>query len=402
MLQSPHFLEEVMFAQCVCRHVIRSIGDALLCVIAGALLCAAAAAQAGNASGAEGVLLNETAHVLAGMHIDRDGPLGTLSDLSAVREHQAAMESVWQSFARRRLAPMQQFAHDELTPYAASSGPIFYPFSGPDALHALALFPQAHAFLLTGLEPVGPMPDLLAFKPAALQDSLSILRRSISTVLSFSFFRTNDMKVTLSSNRLEGVTPILLVFIARHGFDVSSVESVQVAAPTNLTAAVSPDGTAAPVHRPIPGVRSRFGLPGAPADRVLTYLSADISNAGLNAHPGYEPWVASEKPTATMLKSASYLMHRGSFSKVRSIILEQTTMVVQDDSGIPWHKFDESQWSARLYGHYTHPIDLFANRVQKDLKAAYEGAKPGNLPFAYGYNFQDGGNNLQRFTRKAP
>ena len=322
------------------------------------------------------------------------------------------MDAVWQTFANRRLAPMRRFAQTELSPLSASQGPIYYPFSGPDALHALALFPAAQQFLLTGLEPVGRPPDLEPMDEASLRASLALLRRSISSVLSWSFFRTNDMKVDLKRNQLEGVTPILLAFTARYGFEVIGLDQLAIgtspraggtaAANMAANAAGTTTGEAgAPERITVPAVRLRFKVPGESAERSITYASADISNAGLVGRQDYIDWVKAAHPSATMLKSASYLLHRSSFSQVRSLILDQTTLVVQDDSGIPWQHFSSPAWSAHLYGHYTRPIALFANRAQGDLKAAYAGNSPSPLPFAYGYNYQDGGNNLQRFTRLA-
>jgi hypothetical protein len=190
------------------------------------------------------------------------------------------------------------------------------------------------------------------------------------------------------------VTPILLVFAARHGLTVQSVESFDLPA----TPPASDGAGRVTVH----GVRVRAVHEAEAAPRVIEYLSADISNAGLAARPAYLEWVVDARPSAVMLKSASYLLHRGSFSQERQFILDQVALVVQDDSGIPWRHFEPARWNARLYGRYTQPIALFANRVQADLKAAYSTGTPGRLPFSYGYNFQDGGNNLQRFTRIAP
>jgi hypothetical protein len=358
------------------------------------------AAQSGAGTGTAPetgtIAWNTTARLLAGLKVDGDARTIALAARPSLREHQAAMNEVWQTFANRRLTPMRHFAQTELSPLPAAKGPIYYPFSGPDALHALALFPEARQFLLTGLEPAGRMPDLEPMDEATLRASLALLRRSISSVLSWSFFRTNDMKVDLNRNRLEGVAPILLAFTARYGFEVLALEPFTVAStPTGSPNAES----STPPQAPIPGLRLRFRLPAESAERSISYVATDLSNAGLAARPAYIHWVKAAHPTATMLKSASYLLHRGSFSQVRSLILEQTTLVVQDDSGIPWHYFASDLWTPHLYGHYSHPIKLFANRVQSDLKSAYAKATPSPLPFAYGYNFQDGGNNLQRFTR---
>ncbi len=384
-----------------------------------ASLCFAGPTLAQSPTATTPIDWNTTARLLAGMKVDGDGRTGALAARASLREHQGAMNEVWQAFANRRLAPMRRFAQTELSPLPAAKGPVYYPFSGPDALHALALFPDAREFLLTGLEPSGRLPDLEPMDEPTLRASLALLRRSISSVLSWSFFRTNDMKVDLRRNRLEGVAPILLAFTARYGFEVTALEPFVLgsgspvgaapvtgqAAGTGMAASstgsgMTPTEAAHAVPSPLAGLRLRFRLPGETAERSIAYVPTDLSNAGLDARPEYIQWVKAARPAATMLKSASYLLHRGSFSRVRGLILEQTALVVQDDSGIPWQHFATDRWTPHLYGHYTHPIKLFANRAQADLRSAYAKASPSPLPFAYGYNFQDGGNNLQRFTRQ--
>jgi hypothetical protein len=73
----------------------------------------------------------------------------------------------------------------------------------------------------------------------------------------------------------------------------------------------------------------------------------------------------------TYVKSASYLMHKNYFSNIRSLILEKSAAVVQDDSAIPYRYFDKEAWDIRLYGTYAAPIELFKVHLEKDLKEAY-------------------------------
>ena len=104
---------------------------------------------------------------------------------------------------------------------------------------------------------------------------------------------------------------------------------------------------------------------------------------------------------STYLKSASYLMHRPTFSIIRNLILNKSQHLLQDDSGIPIKYFDSNIWDLTYYGNYSYPIPLFKERHQEDLKEVYlnkDKTKP--LPFGIGYQFRRGTSNLMRASKK--
>jgi hypothetical protein len=139
--------------------------------------------------------------------------------------------------------------------------------------------------------------------------------------------------------------------------------------------------------------------PGDAKPRTLYYFTADLSDQGLTRVPQPLKWAASFAPKATYIKSASYLMHTAHFSQVRDFILAKTELIVQDDSGIPVRFFAATHWDRTFFGAYDGPIQLFANRYQKDLREAYDtSAKP--LEFGIGYDHQAKASNIQRFVRK--
>ncbi|MEO7402568.1 MAG: hypothetical protein ABIU95_02760, partial [Burkholderiales bacterium] len=307
--------------------------------------------------------------------------------------------AAWSQFEASRLAPAMKFARAEIATNEAAKGPIYYPFSGPDAMYVVGLFPDASAYALAGLEPVGDLPDLGTMQEANLNASLAELRRSLNSIKAFSFFRTNDMRAEFGKNRFSGVTPILLLFLARHGMNITAVDPVIMESDAKLRDVRAADLRNLPANR-VTGVRVRFSKPGETQVRTLYYFSVDLSDQGL-ANGAYPlKWAEEFAPKATYLKSASYLMHKTYFSKVRDFILAKSALVVQDDSGIPLHFFTEANWDRTLYGSYHGPIQLFANWYQKDLRAAYvRSSRP--LEFGIGYDFQAKTSNIQRFAHKA-
>lgn len=136
--------------------------------------------------------------------------------------------------------------------------------------------------------------------------------------------------------------------------------------------------------------------------RKLFYFSVDLSDGGLkNKAPEFLTFIDHLGRVSTFLKSASYLMHKTYFSVIRSVILKQSDLVLQDDSGIPVHFFDETEWDNKFYGAYTKPIPMFSNSFQEDLKKAYsDSLHVKALDFGIGYQWHLNKSNLQLSVKK--
>jgi len=362
-------------------------------------------AAAADAESPEAARLTDVARLLAGIEIAPTSPLGALAKRQAVVEHRAAFDQSWSRFSKQRLAPAAQFVAQQIGSQPPMRGPVFYPFSGPDMLYALALFPAASRFALTGLEPVGGVPDLQRFDDRQLAASLSHVRRSLNSILAWSFFRTNDMKEDLKAEArhsgVSGVTPVLMVFLARHGAQIRAVDAVVLTPDRGLQpAAASALAQPQPAGH-IPGVRIAFRLEHDTDDRLVHYFAADVGDRGLAAAPHYLKWVEAHGADVTFVKSASYLMHKSYFATVRSFILAHARLVVQDDSGIPIRHFAGADWEHRLFGTYVGPIPMFQTWYQKDMKAAYDRAST-TISFGIGYQHVASRSNLQAFVRRDP
>jgi hypothetical protein len=87
-------------------------------------------------------------------------------------------------------------------------------------------------------------------------------------------------------------------------------------------------------------------------------------------------------------------MHRDHFSEVRNFLLERSRLLLQDDSGIPVTRFDQARWQLRLFGHYSGPIGLFANRYQSKLAQLFEQGHVEPIEFGIGYRWRPQTSNL--------
>lgn len=338
--------------------------------------------------------------LLAGLEVEPGRALADVVARPSVGEHLKEFGAEWSAFEGKRLRPISQFGSRELWTLDATAGPIFYPFSGPDTAYALAFFPAASDLILTGLEPVGELPDFAQLDEATLDASLDQLRSSLRSILALSFFVTREMDSDLRRTRLSGVTPIMMLFLARHGYSINAVEPLVLDADGRLcqTSAAAVKEIKSKDAR-IPGVLVRFQRPGEARERRIYYFKTDLSDAGLTKRPQYLKFVEAVRPQATLAKSASYLMHFKEFSMVRDYILANSKIVLQDDTGVPIKHYKEASWERRLYGQYVGPIPIFKQRYQRDMNDAY---RQTSLPlgFGIGYRYESHQSNLQLYVRR--
>jgi hypothetical protein len=95
-------------------------------------------------------------------------------------------------------------------------------------------------------------------------------------------------------------------------------------------------------------------------------------------------------------------LHRDRYSELRTYILDRSTLVLQDDSGIPVSYFDPSTWNIQPFGNYVGPIPLFRNRYQASLARLFRVSGRKGLDFGVGYQWRRNSSNLMLATKKAP
>lgn len=360
-----------------------------------------------TASSQEDKLVSDTAYVhdvaafLAGLSPSRSSGLYDLSTLPAWQSFAADANKSWTNYHQARTMVIQNWAASELDSVRQNSPTVFYPFSGPDFLNAFTMFPTSQTYVLVGLEPVGSVPQRSTLEKPELYPAV---KASLWSVLSFSFFRTNDMAVDLKSVELDGALPLIMLFAARTDNQIISIRHVQLGRDAQLVPADTMV-QAKPNLKIVPGaevvLRAKDGQ-----EKKVYYFSADLNDWQLNASKeAILRYVESLGPLTTYVKAATYLMHKPYFSKVRNLILERSPYVLQDDSGIAMKYFRPADWKFTYYGVYRRPINLFAKHYQPELTASYNDSlqRPSPLPFGTGYNWRQKDSNLllaQR--RKAP
>jgi hypothetical protein len=267
---------------------------------------------------------------------------------------------------------------------------LLYPFSGPDFLNAHWLFPECTTYVMFGLEPVGRVPDVESMTAQQFEWFLSDVRQAMINLFVRNYFVTGTMSKQLRTEKLQGVVPVLMVQMALSGNEVLGVKSLK---PVRAKTATVPAPRSLAAKRPareLDGVEIEFRSVGSDRVQRLHYYSLDATNSGLADYPEFLDHLRGLGPTATLIKSASYLLHGNHFTQMRDVLLEASEFLVQDDTGMPYALLLRRGWEVRLYGRYGVPIAPFEYAFQPALATAYRAANPAALPFRFGYQPDQG------------
>jgi hypothetical protein len=117
----------------------------------------------------------------------------------------------------------------------------------------------------------------------------------------------------------------------------------------------------------------------------MLYVRVNLINDELDKQPGFQAWTRTFAPANSFLKAASFILHDNAFSKPRTLLLDASAAVVEDDSGIPYRAFQKGEWDFTCFGKYLVPRDPFERQYQRDLDKACSELPPQPLPFMIGY-----------------
>ncbi len=343
------------------------------------------------ARGAEIATPDDTAKFLAGLPVSANSPLAPLTETAGWKAHASQFNTSFGSFEKRQSSKIRDWSAANLK---SPSPNLFYMFSGPDFLYADAFFPTATTYVLSGLEPVGEIPDVLKVKPGAIPHELAQLGMSMNTLLSISFFITHNMSSDLRSGRFIGTLPVIYVFLARTGHTIHDVSLVYL----DPTGELKTDD--AERRKSLAQGVKITSSDKDNREQTLYYFSTNLANAGLKKS-GFLEFCAKLGEGDALVKSASYLLHGGGFSTVRDFLLDHTSTIVQDDSGIPLRYFDPSKWELEPFGNYVPPISVFSGNYQAKMRQLFVKEKAPKINFGIGYRYSPNQTSILVAIKKA-
>jgi hypothetical protein len=335
---------------------------------------------------------NDVARYLAGMEVREKSVLWPKTNEARYRDHRRFMDGLWGKIQKSTIDIIVPW-RDMNVPAVSSRATAFYPLSGADFINLYTFFPDARRYLMIAMEPEGNVSLLQDHQSKRLIDGLVPIQKGIYLYGVNNYFQSKIMSEEMTNTLLPGTTPALLIFMARMGLVIKSVDNVCIGESGDL---VSLTGTLSKREKgKTYGTRICFtGRDGS--SRELVYLSMKIGSRSVDPATPEGKYLGRMNGIKTMMKSAVYLLHHRPFDGVRDFILKRSIVMVQDDSGIPYRFFTRG-WKVTLYGKYRPAMALkYCMPVsQPDLKVSYQSGTP-TLPFNFGYGilFGPGQSNL--------
>ncbi|HTS40030.1 MAG TPA: hypothetical protein VMH84_05760 [Xanthobacteraceae bacterium] len=348
-------------------------------LVAGFVLATPVRAQLNQTASAD-----DTARFLAGMQLPSDSPLAVLSQDPVIQQQAASIDTAFAKVEEKQLSKIRAWSAANLT---TSKPVMFYMFGGPDFLYANAFFPNATTYVLSGLEPVGQIPDILKLQRWSVVQALRNIQASLRNILTLSYFITAHMSQDLNAGPVNGTLPILYVFLARSGYEIQDVSLVHLD-----DQGVLQPGEGIRPWAPARGVKIIFSKKDGP-QKTLYYFSTNLEDLRGNTIALLR-FNKSLGQGDSFIKSASYLMHSGNFSQVRNFILDNSSLILQDDTGVPVRLFDTAKWQLRPYGRYLGPIPMFQDMYQSKLNELFQKNQPIPIDFGVGYRWYANESNL--------
>jgi hypothetical protein len=254
----------------------------------------------------------------------------------------------------------------------------FYPFSGPDVVTVMSLYPKANYYVMVADQV--PEYESIDSSEKLSKKSQQFECQMLTNFSRRGYYRTHDL------NGKDGPKPrfikLLIYNIAFAGSKIKSVETLTVNGDGLILVKKS--------NEPARGVR--FQLETKDNRNVtLDYLSADLSNGGFEKLPQFTTAFSRKGSQVVLLKSASHLLQNPRFSSMADILLKNAKWVVQDETGLDITPLSNT-FDLDLYGKFVaaHPLWSKSESASRLAKYFSSHTSKEDLPFYLGYEKQGG------------
>lgn len=345
--------------------------------------------------------LTEVSKLIAGMDTVLDFKKDLKERSKFIKFHNSS-KTKFEKIENSRLNKLNKWSSELLKKNNLSDSSFcFYPFAGGDFIHAHYLYPNAKEYLLMALEPIGTLPDFHTFSEDDILGYLYNVDTVLRNIYYNSYFITKNMINDIKNKKmLDGVLPLIVWGIARANYEIVSIDYFNI----------DSVGNKIPVSKDEPKIGKSTGVTVQVKNgneiKKISYISADISDNGVQKNPGVMKFVQQLIPAnsaTTFIKSASYTLHYKIFNEIRNNVLNLSKVIFQDDTGVPYKYVNNEKWKVELYGEYKAPVKDFSEKLfQEDLDSAYRDKTKfsGPVPFSIGYHWKSNAQNQMFIYKK--
>ncbi len=289
-----------------------------------------------------------------------------------VAEHCTRLERINERYRTRWLDIAVPFLR-ELVPEDVPER-VIYPFGGEDLVSALAVFPEARELTIISLEEAQDPRPVRKLDAAALATALERSRQHVAFLADVAFHRTEDLE-QMAKNPLPQQLVGALWGLAMHA-----------RVPVSLRFFVlGDDGSIAYVTDRFESFELTFRRPGGPL-QTYRHVAANLANWPLKKNPAIAAYLEQRAPFAAIVKAASFLLWKDSFSTFRELLLANATWIISDATApLPVHA-RAAGFEQIPYGRFTGPevaFDALPNAQQ--MVALWAAESRGPVPMRWGY-----------------
>jgi len=173
--------------------------------------------------------LDDMAKIIAGVQPALSKEVKPIVEDREWVSHKKRIDHTWKKYVHKREQEVAKWSKEFLQPVHKARGTLFYPFSGPDILHAEFFFPHSDRIVMIGLEPAGSVPNFKKLLKKDFHRYLARVEKTVKHITELSFFLTKYMAMQMfhkDVRRINGTLPTLLFFLARLGHKILSVERI--------------------------------------------------------------------------------------------------------------------------------------------------------------------------------
>ncbi|MDX2304978.1 MAG: hypothetical protein NW226_19360 [Microscillaceae bacterium] len=334
------------------------------------------------------------ARIMAGVALKNNAGYDSILNAPATQEHYRQFNQSWAKLEESRLSKIRKWRESELKTLNSEKHNLFYPFSGPDFLNAYEFFPNCDNYILFGLEPNGRLVDIQNMPP----DYLAGIRKALNEIFERNYFITSFMSNDLWG---KGVLPVINIFMARTGNQIVDMKRFY------LTKEGKPEFFALEDENTgkgkVEGIMIEFLNENKDKSQKVYYFGTDVEDSKMKDKMELAAFIKSFPDKIAFLKSASYILQNTTFQTMLKLVLDETSAVLQDDTGVPYREFVKNGWDIQYYGKYARPVaDFGGYTYQSDMQRAFQDSanqvKP--LDFTFGYHWKTDNSSVLLCTKK--